>query len=171
MLLVGTLYSVDRCGSLQSYAGSFGVNTEHCNKHLKCLSSIVLVGCFFGGLKHLEYISLSSSIIVPGCRTGAVYVLCPGPRKGQVFPTRVGGGRLWKQEWTFGVVLVKDTCCILCGALMLLPPSDHLENHIRRDRDLSWSPLRLAISIFKVIRLWYRGQAKHGGHTHAILLC
>lgn len=122
MFLVGTLYSVDRCVSLQSYAGSFGVNTEHCNNHLNCLSSIVLVGCFFGGLKHLEYISVSSSIIVPGCRTGAVYVLCPGPRGGKFFQPELGGGMLLETGQNIlglliYVVLVKDTCCIFA------PPS------------------------------------------------
>ena len=72
----------------------------------------------------------------------------------QVFPTRVGGGGMLLEtgQKILGlliyVVLVKDTCRILCGALVL-PPSDHLENHI----------LRLAISIFKVIRLWYTGRS------------
>lgn len=52
------------------------------------------------------------------------------------------------------VVLVKDTCCILCGALMLLPPSDHLENHIRR---------AVGICRKKPTETCHRGEAKHGG--------
>lgn len=98
---------------------------------------IVLVGHFFGGLKHDARLQNRSSI-------------CTMPGR-KFFQPEWGGGMLLETgQKILGlliyVVLVKDTCRILCGALVL-PPSDHLENHI----------LRLAISIFKVIRLWYTG--------------
>ena len=106
---------------------------------------------------------------LPGCRTGAVYVLCPGPR-GAIFSNQSGAGRLWKQGNHFWAANLccsgKNSCLILCSVLVLsLPVRVTTLKIICRVRGLSWSPLAIFQSSKSSnwLRLWYWDEGKHGG--------